>query len=130
MGTFIARLMIPDAALLPLLTMAGLLWIFQMRRFAMGIIIFVLISAFSPLFEPLFEFFIGMFFAAGAEATQTAPIWIVVLIGFAIIITVFRFLSSLFIGRSSTDHLVGILVADVLRFFFLLPWRLLRFIFR
>lgn len=125
-----ARLMIPDAALLPLLTMAGILWIVQMRRFSMGIITFVLISAFSPLFEPLFEYLIGMFFVAGGVAVQTMPIWMVIVMAFVIIITVFRLLSASLIGRGSTDHLIGILAADVVRFFFLLPWRLLRFIFR
>jgi hypothetical protein len=130
MGTFIARLMIPDEALTPLLMMAGILWIVQMRRLSMSIITFVLISAFSPMFEPLIEYLIEMIFVLVGVAVQTMPIWMIIVLGFVIIITVFRFLSALFIGRNSTDHLIGILAADVVRFFFLLPWRLLRFIFR
>ncbi len=61
------------------------------------------------------------------------PSWISLLILVAVGIAIFRGIAALFLGQLAAAHMVGILAADVVRFFFRLlffPFWILRWAFR
>ncbi len=61
------------------------------------------------------------------------PAWISMLIMIAVGISIFRGLASLFLGQYAASHMVGILAADVVKFFFRLiffPFWFLLWVFR
>jgi len=119
MKSTIPSLLLPDAALLPLLVMAGLLTIFGFRKAASGIVVFVLINAFSPMFEPI------------AEALVNAlPGWAVLLLVVFIALQMLRFVGELVLGREAWGSFFGGFLLDVLRLAIVLPFRGFRAVLR
>lgn len=108
--------LVPDSAL-PLvivLLALGLIVGLIKPRAAFSIIgFFVLSILMAPLFDAIFSML---------------PWWLTLLIGVGFAVAIARALIGLLLGRHATDHMVGILAADVVRGLFravLLPLRLL-----
>jgi hypothetical protein len=83
----ILTMFIPDEALPLLLAMAGFLIILGFRKAAGGMIGLVLISACSPLFEPIVEALI-----------DSLPGWALLLLVFFLLLKILRFVGELFLG--------------------------------
>ncbi len=115
----IAPLFVPDEALLPLLVIAGVLTIVGLKRFAGGLVLFVLAIAFLPLFQPFIEALIA---ALPGWAVGT----LLVGLGFALL----RAFVALIFGRGVSDQMLGTLLADLVRFLILLPFRGFRALLR
>jgi hypothetical protein len=105
MKSMIPSLLIPDTVLLPLLVMAGLLMIIGFRKAASGIMVFVLIGAFSPMFEPIVEGLIN-----------ALPWWAVFLLVVFIVLQVLRFTGELFLGPEVWGSFFGGVLRGGLRF--------------
>jgi hypothetical protein len=104
----LAYLLLPQEALLPLLTLAGLLMILGFRRASIGLIGFVITAAFLPLFEPV----IGALF-------DLLPGWAVLLLVVFVALQVLRFLGELLFGPEAWGSFFGGLLLAL----FLLPFR-------
>jgi hypothetical protein len=103
MKTAIFSLFIPDeltaSLLAPLVTLAGLLMIFGFRKVAGGIIVFVLIYAFSPIFEPLIE-----------TLLDSLPDWMILLLAVFIVLQVLRFVLEVFLGKEAAGQVLASIV--------------------
>lgn len=123
MNRILPSLLVPPEALLLLLVTAGILMIVGLKRQASGLILFVLSMAFLPVFEPL----IG-------AVTAAIPNWLLALILLAIAFAVVRAVSTLFLGKGASDHLMGTMAANMIKFSFFFPFRvcaaLLRFLIK
>ena len=105
----LASLFMPQSFLLPLLTLAGLLLVFGLRNRAGSLVALVLIAAFAPLFEPVFD---GLF--------STMPWWLsVVLVGGLLFLIAGRFV------RDVLAHVLGDLIASSVKFIFSSPLRMM-----
>lgn len=117
----IAPLFMPDEALLPMLVIAGILTIMGLKRLAGGLLLFVLVLAFSPVFQPFIETLI-------AALPGWAVVALLVGLGFALL----RACVGLIFGKGVSDQMLGTLLADLVRVLILLPFRgfraLLRFL--
>lgn len=105
----------PEFAVL-LVVGAGLSMIVGARALAKTLLVFAMALVFLPvLLAPLFD---------------ALPTWLLlalmVFFGMGLVRAVF----NLLIGKHSTDNMVGILAADVVRFAFLAPFRLVGWLFR
>ncbi len=95
---------------------AGLAMIVGARALASTLFISALALVFLPvLLAPLFD---------------ALPLWLLLALMVVFGLGLMRAVFNLLIGRQSTDHMVGILAADVVRIAFLSPFRLLGWIFR
>jgi hypothetical protein len=105
---------VPDAALPLLFLLAGLMLVLGFRRMALGLLLsLILMALLSPLIESLFS---------------ALPLWISTLLLIVIGFWLLRGVVSLILGARATDHVVGILAADVIRMIFRMmfwPLRLL-----
>ena len=90
---------IPDAALSPLLVMAGLLTILGFRKAAGGIIVIVLVCASSPKFEPLIDALLG-----------ALPDWAILLLTVFIVLKVLRFVFEVFLGKAAAGAILASIV--------------------
>lgn len=103
-------LLLPEELLPLLLVGAGLCLILGLRSLAVGLAV---VAITAP--------FIGVI--AGAVLEQLP--WFVVLAVLALaVLSMLRAASNLLLGRAATDHVVGDLAADVVRFVIKLPFRL------
>lgn len=109
---FLASLFIPPEVLLPLLTLSGLFWILGLRGIALGIIATVLLVAFAPLFDPIFD-----------ELFDAMPAWFAWLAMVGIGIAILSALVGRRFMRELSVHVIGTLLADVIRWLFVLPFR-------
>lgn len=102
-------LFMPSYWLLPLLTVAGFLVMFGQRKLAGSFLVLVLITAFSPMFEPI------------CDALFTAmPWWFsLVLVGGLILMFAGRFLRDVFV------QVVGDLIASGIKLILRSPMALL-----
>lgn len=106
MNTFgIAALFMPIEAVLPLLVLAGLLIIVGLRRMAGAIISLVLLLAFSPMLEPVFE---GLF--------SVLPIWAAPLLLVAAVFSLFGKAM-----RQIAVHVAGDLISSLVKTLLLTP---------
>lgn len=102
-------LFMPSYWLLPLLTVAGFLVMFGQRKLAGSFLVLVLITAFSPIFEPIFD---ALFTAM--------PWWFsLVLVGGLILMFAGRFLRDVFV------QVVGDLIASGIKLILRSPMALL-----
>ncbi len=101
----LTSLLVPDTALMPLLLMAGFLNIIGYRKPAIGIIVFVMIGAFSPMFEPIIE-----------SLFDALPWWAVLLLVVFIVLQVFRFIGELFLGPEVWGSFFGGVLLGSMRF--------------
>lgn len=104
----LATLFMPDSMLLPLLTLSGQFLVVGLRKLAASIAVLVLLTAMSPMFEPLFN-----------ELFAVMPWWFPLLFFAGIVVA--------FAGRAIRDILVHVtadLIASFIRFL-LRPPRLL-----
>lgn len=109
-------LFVPAEMAYLLVAVAGLLMIVGFRAIAGWLFLAgVLLVLLPPFVEPLMDL---------------VPWWGLVLIVGFFLMAVIRELASLIIGRSSTNHMIGILAADVVRATVLFPFVLLRWIIR
>jgi vacuolar-type H+-ATPase subunit I/STV1 len=113
-------LLLPEELLPLLLVGAGLCLILGLRSLATGL-------AVAAIAAP----FIGVI--AGAVLEQLPWFVVLAVLVFAVL-SMFRAASNLLLGRAATDHVVGDLAADAVRFVIKLPLRLVgwtaRFIWR
>lgn len=96
----LATLFMPDSMLLPLLTLSGLFLMVGLRKLAASIAVLVLLTAMSPMFEPLFN-----------ELFAVMPWWFPFLFFAGIVVA--------FAGRAIRDILVHVtaeLIASFIRF--------------
>lgn len=110
---------LPLEALPLLIALAGLSMILGLRRLAGGIGALVLVIALTPALDPIID-------ATLAEL----PAWVSWALLAGAVVAVF---SALGLGRfmgTVLAHTCGILLADAIRFFFLLPFRGIGFLFR
>lgn len=61
---------------------------------------------------------------------EALPAWLLVGLLVFFVLSLLRALSNMLIGRNSTDHMVGILAADVVRFALFAPFRFIAWIVR
>lgn len=115
----IAPLFMPDEASLPLLVIAGILTIMGLKRLAGSLALFVLVIAFLPLFQPFMEALI-------AALPGWAVVVLLVGLGFALL----RVFTALIFGKGVSDQMLGTLLADLVRFLILLPFRGFRALLR
>lgn len=115
----IAPLFVPDEALLPLLVIAGILTIMGLKRLAGSFMLFVLVIAFSPVFQPFIEALI-------AALPGWAVVVLLVGLGFALL----RACVALIFGKGVSDQMLGTLLADLVRVLILLPFRGFRALLR
>jgi hypothetical protein len=107
---------IPQEFVVFMIIGAGLALIVGARRIAMGLLGTAMAIIFLPvLLAPLFDALPGWLLVG-----------LLVLFGLGMV----RGLFELVIGRHSTDHMVGILAADVVRSMLLAPFRMVRWIVR
>lgn len=105
----------PEMAAL-LIAGSGMAMIFGARALAGSLFAFAIALVFLPvLLAPLFD---------------ALPAWL--LIGLLIFfgLGLIRAMANILIGKNSTDHMVGILAADTVRFAFIAPFRLIAWIVR
>jgi hypothetical protein len=113
--------LLPDEAMILVIAGIGLGLILGLikGRPAMGILGGIVLSLIlAPFVESLFG---------------SLPSWISILILAAVGMAIFRGIASLFLGERAAGHMVGVLAADVVRFFFRLlffPFWILRWVFR
>ena len=108
--------LIPSEFAVLLIVAAGIAMIVGARKLAGALLMIMAAIVFLPLvLAPVFELM---------------PVWLLTVLilcfGFGLV----RALFELTIGKRSTEHMVGILAADVVRFSALAPFRLLRWLFR
>lgn len=115
----VGSLIIPPELLLPLLTMAGLLWVLQMKKIAGGIIAVVLLIEFSPLLEGVVE-----------AVLEPLPMWLIWAVFIFFILGVLGLFSELLLGKGAADHLKADLAGSTLKFMLGLPFRLIGAVFR
>jgi len=104
--------MISDEALILVLVATGFLVMFRVisGHTAAAIIGSVLLYAvLGPFIDSLLDLLPG---------------WALILLMIAFGITLFQAVASLFIGKSVSNHMTGILAADIIRFFIFLPFRI------
>lgn len=104
-------LLLPEELLPLLLVGAGLCLILGLRALAVSL---ALVAITAP--------FIGVI--AGAVLDLLPWYFVVAVLVFAVL-SMLRAGSNLLLGRAATDHVVGDLAADVVRFFIKLPFRLI-----
>lgn len=101
-------LMPPEYAVF-LFVAAGLAFICQAKRLGASLMIGgVAMILLPPLIEPFLPF---------------VPTWILLLLVVGFILSLGRASLNMCVGRAAGDHAVGALAADVIRFLFLLPFR-------
>lgn len=101
-------LMPPEYTVL-LFVAAGLAFIFQAKRLGATLMLGgVALILLPPLIEPFLPF---------------VPTWILLLLVVGFILSFGRTLLNIGVGRAAGDNAVGALAADTIRFFFLLPFR-------
>lgn len=114
MNTFgIAALFMPTEAVLPLLVLAGILIIVGLKRAAAAIISLVLLLAFSPMLEPVFE-----------SLFSALPIWAAPLLLVAVVFALFGG-----VLRQTAVHVAGDLISSLLKTLLLTPALLALLIF-
>lgn len=105
----IARLTPPEFAII-FIILAGLAFILQARKFGVRLILAGIACALlPPLVAPFLPF---------------VPPWLMALLCAGTALSVSQLLLNLTIGRGAADQVVGTLVADLIRFVVLLPFRL------
>ena len=101
----------PEEYLVLMVAAAGLAMVIGARRFAGTLLVAALVVALLPfLLDPLLD---------------VLPGWVLVGLLLFFGLAVLRVAFELFIGRNSTDHMVGTLAADVVRAVTLAPFRLI-----
>lgn len=101
-------LMPPEYSVL-LFVAAGLAFILQAKRLGASLMLGgVALILLPPLIEPFLPF---------------VPTWILLLLVVGFILSFGRTLLNMGVGRAAGDNAVGALAADAIRFFFLLPFR-------
>jgi len=109
-------LFIPKEALIFLIMGAGFALMFGQKNIAKWLMLLALTLAILPPFlEPIFSIM---------------PNWIFILILVLLAFSMFRSLVVLLTGKEATDHMVGSLTADVVRFLFLAPFKMIRGLIR
>lgn len=108
---FNLALLLPEELLPVLLVGAGLCLILGLRGLAAGLAV---VAITAP--------FIGVI--AGAVLDLLPWYFVVAVLVFAVL-SMLRAGSNFLLGRAATDHVVGDLAADVVRFFIKLPFRLI-----
>jgi hypothetical protein len=114
-------MLLPDEAMILVIAGIGLALILGLinRKAAMGIMGTIILSLLlAPFLDSLF---------------QLLPLWLLLLILFAVGISLFRGIASLFLGDRAASHMIGILAADCIKFFFRMlffPFRFVYWIFR
>lgn len=103
-------MLLPDEMLPLLLVSAGLCLILGLRTLAISL---ATVAIAAP--------FIGVI--AGTLLDQSPWYLVLAVLAFAVL-SMLRAGSNLLLGRAATDHVVGDLAADVVRFFLRLPFRL------
>jgi hypothetical protein len=114
---------LPQETYVLLIMLAGFAIMLGFKRVAATLGIVVACGIFLPvIIEPLLDMM---------------PLWLLILVGIFTGIAMLRFISELTIGKTGTDHAVGILAADGVKaglkaLFWPIAWLLwlLRFIFR
>ena len=107
---------IPQELVVFMIVGAGLAMIVGARRIASGLLVTALTVIFMPvLLAPLFD---------------TLPGWLLWCVIVVFGLSLLRGLFVVAIGKNSTDHMVGILVADVVRTALLAPFRFIGWLAR
>lgn len=109
-------LFVPQELVVFMIVGAGLAMIVGARRFAAGL----LGAAFAIIFLPVLL----------APLFDVLPGWLLIAFFVLFGLGMLRGLFELVIGKHSTDHMVGILAADVVRSMFLAPFRMIGWIVR
>lgn len=109
-------LLMPPELVVFMIVGAGLATIVGARRLAAVLMGSAMAVIFLPvLLAPLFD---------------ALPVWVLVVLLVYLFLVVLRALCALVIGKHSTDHMVGILAADVVRAAVFAPFRLLGWVLR
>lgn len=109
-------LLVPPEAAVLVIALAGLALVVGARRWARMLFAFgVALVLVPPLLAPIFD---------------ALPTWVLLAVLVLLGLGVLRALSSLLIGQRATDHMVGILAADVVRLAVSAPFRILGLAFR
>lgn len=103
--------LLPPQMAAPLIASAGIALIFQARRLAVGLFL----AGLGVLLLPTLI----------APIRALIPGWLLLILALGSLLAVGRAALTLSLGRAAADHTVGILAADLIRFLFLLPFRLI-----
>ena len=108
--------LIPDEMLVLLLAFAGILMVLGMRKAAISMAVLAIAS---PC--------VGVLASVVLDAL---PLWMLVLLGLVMILSVLRGAASVLIGRHASDAMTGELAAGVVRGLLKLPLLALRVVWR
>lgn len=115
----LGAMFLPDGAIPLLLVLSALMMIIGLRKLAGGLAALAILGAIFPIFEPMFD-----------AVLAALPAWVSLLV---LAIMVGAVLGALGLGkflRLALAHAVGILLADAIRFLWVLPFRAIRLVFR
>src|SRR5437879_975133 len=107
---------VPSEIYLVLLVVAGLAVIVGAKRLAGAVVLIVLAGTLLPVvLEPLFN-----------QLAAWPLVLLLALLGFGVLRAIF----ALLLGKRATDHMVGILAADVIKKVLAAPFPVLRYLMR
>lgn len=107
---------LPPETYILLVVAAGFALILGARRIAAFLLVMVVASIFLPVvIEPLLD---------------AMPLWLLLIVGILAGLAMLRGIMELLVGKASTDHVVGELIADSIKWSLMLPFRLIGWVLR
>lgn len=101
------------------LTIAGLMMIIGLRKTATALIIFVLVTAFLPVFDPAVE-----------QLAATLPDWTLILIFVVFVFMALKALTALLFGERASNQAWANVFVNAIVAMFLLPFKILWWLVR
>ena len=115
----LGAMLLPPEAMAILLILAGLLLVLGMRRIAGILALLAIVGAMMPALAPILD-----------AALEELPVWVSLLLLAGFVVFVLQALGLSKFAREALAHATGILLADLIRLVFSLPFRAVAFLFR